>query len=170
MNVFKYGWMPWRYPANWWDNIKLFFRQFKWAYQRAVHGFADCDIWNLDQSILEYLHGTLDALADNHYGYPGNENFPTDESWTEFLKDMAQKFYQASESNDYYPTPKAEEWWDYINERCADNIFKDIPEDEKLVELRDAMLEESRENDRMRMRDFAEAWSLIGDCFFDLWD
>ena len=170
MNVFKYGWMPWRHPANWWGNIKLFFRQFKWAGQRATRGFADCDVWNLDSSILNYLHGTLNFLAENHWGYPANDKFSTDESWTEFLKDMAQKFYQANGCNNYYPTPKEEEWWNYISQRHLDQPFKDYPEDEKLTELKEAMLEEDHENQIMRERDFAEAWSLIGDNIWSLWD
>ena len=170
MNVFKYGWMPWRYPKNWWDNIKLFFRQFKWAWQRATRGFADCDTWNLDSSILDYLYGTLNFLAKHHWGYPGDDKFPTDESWTNFLTDMAQKFYQANEKNEYYPTPKEEEWWDYFDKCYANNPGKDVKEDEKLIALKDEMFKETDKNNEMRMCDFAEAWSLIGDVFFNLWD
>lgn len=162
MNVFKYGVAPWRHPANWWNNIKVFFRHFKWAYQRATRGFADCDVWNLDGSILEYLSGTLNHLADYHWGYPGDERFPTDESWTEFLKDMAQKFYQANEDNAFYPTPASDEWWEYCR--------NDSRNCEKMIQLKDAMLEEERENEHKRERDFAEAWSAIGEVMWNLWD
>ena len=162
MNVFKYGVAPWRHPANWWNNIKVFFRHFKWAYQRATRGFADCDVWNLDSSILEYLSGTLNHLADYHWGYPGDERFPTDESWTEFLKDMAQKFYQANEDNAFYPTPASDEWWEYYR--------NDSRNCEKMIQLKDAMLEEERENEHKRERDFAEAWSAIGEVMWNLWD
>lgn len=162
MNVFKYGVAPWRHPANWWGNIKVFFRHFKWAYQRATRGFADCDVWNLDSSILEYLSGTLNHLADYHWGYPGDERFPTDESWTEFLKDMAQKFYQANEVNAFYPTPASDEWWEYYR--------NDSRNCEKMIQLKDAMLEEERENEHKRERDFAEAWSALGDVMWNLWD
>lgn len=162
MNVFKYGVAPWRHPANWWSNIKVFFRHFKWAYQRATRGFADCDVWNLDSSILEYLSGTLNHLADYHWGYPGDERFPTDKSWTEFLKDMAQKFYQANEDNAFYPTPASDEWWEYYR--------NDSRNCEKMIQLKDAMLEEERENEHKRERDFAEAWSALGDVMWNLWD
>jgi hypothetical protein len=162
MNVFKFGMAPWRRPANWWSNTKVFFRRFKWAHQRATRGFADCDVWNLDCSILEYLSGALNYLADHHWGFPGNEQFPTDESWTSFLKDMAQKFYQANESNEFYPTSAENEWWEYINH--------DSKNERKLIELKNAMLEEERENEYKRERDFAEAWSALGDVFWHLWD
>lgn len=161
MNVFKYGWMPWRHPLNWWGNIKLFFRQFKWAYQRATRGFADCDIWNLDGSILNYLSGTLKQLSETAAGWPGNNQFPEYEDWTIFLKQMSEKFRAANESNDYYPTPMADKWWNWSLEHSGH------PDDNPYVQ---DMLKEYQENDLKRERDFAEAWNAIGEVFWNLWD
>ena len=161
MNVFKYGWMSWRHPINWWGNIKLFFRQFKWAWQRATRGFADCDVWNLDGSILNYLSGTLKQLSETAAGWPGNNQFPEYEDWTIFLKQMSEKFAAADESNDYYPTPIADKWWKWMEEH------KGSLEEDPYKEL---MFEEYNENDLKRERDFAEAWSAIGEVMWDLWD
>lgn len=161
MNVFKYGWMSWRHPINWWENIKLFFRQFKWAWQRATRGFADWDIWNLDSSILNYLSGTLKQLSEIACGWPGNKQFPKYEDWTSFLKEMSEKFAAADESNDYYSTPIADKWWKWMEEHkgsLEENPYKEL------------MFEEYNENDLKRERDFAEAWSAIGEVFWQLWD
>ena len=176
MNVFKGNYLPWRRPTAWLSNICSFFRRFKWAWQRATRGFADCDIWNLDNTILNYLSGTLKYLADNHWGWPGDEHFPTDEDWTQFLRDMSQKFYQANECNDFYPTPKEYEWWEWSKEQVRkweeENIngiklYKYLPDDNP---FREDMLKEKRENDLKREHDFAEAWAAIGEVFWDLWD
>ena len=164
-NVFKYGWMSWRYPHNWWGNIKLAFRQWKWAYQRATRGYCDYDIWDFSSYLLDVLSGGLKHLADNHYGWPGTGDFPTDEEWTQFLNDMSDKFYRAQESNDYYPAPMAEKWWDWYQVHL-DKMFDTKSENPYI----DEMLDESRENEEKRERDFAEAWSAIGEHFWCLWD
>ena len=162
MNVFKYGIAPWRYPANWWSNIKVFFRHFKWAYQRATRGFADCDVWNLNSSILNYLSGTLKQLSETAAGWPGNNQFPEYEDWTIFLKQMSEKFRAANESNEYYPTPMADKWWDWAREHSDY-----WPDDNPYVQ---DMIQEEQENELKREHDFAEAWSAIGEVIWDLWD
>ena len=162
MNVFKVDYLSWRYPLNWWKNIKLFFRRFKWAWQRATRGFADCDIWDLDSSILNYLSGTLKQLSEIAEGWPGNEQFPKYEDWTNFLKEMSEKFAAANESNEYYPTPMADKWWEWAQEHKGCH-----PDDNPYVQ---DMLKEYQENDLKHERDFAEAWSAIGEVFWDLWD
>ena len=160
MNVFKYGWAPWRYPINWWRNIKLFFRQLKWAWQRATRGFADCDVWNLDSSILNYLSGTLKHLSENATGWPGDKQFPKYEDWTTFLKEMSEKFAAANESNNYYPTPMKDKWWEW---------YEKHPNFDKNPYVED-MFKEQQENELKRERDFAEAWSAIGEVIWSLWD
>jgi len=164
-NVFKYGWVPWRYPRNWKGNTGLFFRQFKWAYQRATRGFADCDVWNMDNWLLDVIPGALKQLADNHYGWPGTEQFPEPEDWTQYLKDMAQKFYSAKEDNDFYPMPEHDKWWKWIEDHDAQLDFN--RDDNPYTQ---SMLDEDKRNNDKRMRDFAEAWSMMGDVFWHLWD
>lgn len=161
MNVFKYGWLPWRYPSNWWSNIKLFFRQFKWAWQRAIRGFADCDIWSLDCSILNYLSGTLKQLSETAAGWSGDWRFPEYEDWTSFLKEMSEKFAAANECNEYYQTPMADQWWKWAE------THPNCPDSNPYVQ---DMLQEMQENGLKRERDFAEAWSAIGEVFWNLWD
>lgn len=78
MNVFKYGWMSWRHPLNWWGNIKLFFRQFKWAWQtrgrgweilawleehEAVESFVILDDWDDMGPVRNHLIWTNPSLG-----------------------------------------------------------------------------------------------------------
>lgn len=162
-NVFHPGWYaPWRYPSNWWGNIKLFFRSLKWTWQRAARGFADCDVWNMDSWLLNTLAGALKYFADNHCGWPGDSKFPKDEDWTQYLNSMSQKFYSANECNEYYATPITDKWWNWARKHsgyCSD--------DNPYVQ---DMLQEEQENELKRERDFAEAWSMMGDVFWNLWD
>lgn len=114
LNVFKQNYCPWKYPSNWRPNFRLFFRQFKWAYQRATRGYCDYDVWDLDSYYLDLFFVTLNHLADTAYGYPGTKEFPTYEDWQRALKEMAWHFFKANESNDYFPHPAEDKWWEAV--------------------------------------------------------
>lgn len=165
-NILKYGWCSWRYPRYWWKNIKMIPRHIKWAWQRITRGYADCDVWGMNNWLLDVISGALDHLAENHCGYPGTEQFPEDEEWTTYLKDMALKFYAANEENEYYPTPEREKWWKWYEEH--DSIV--VPVSDALNPYVNTMIKEDKELAEKRMQDFAEAWSMMGDVFWDLWD
>lgn len=164
LNIFdKNVYYSWRHPCNWGKNIKLFFRNIEYGWQRATKGFCDRDVWNLDSYYLNLFHATLCHLAEHHYGFPGDDEFPTDDKWTEYLYDMAIKFYQANEANNYFPTPAAEKWWEDIKANGGDVLTYDSPYDKE-------MLEEEEENIRKRQAAFDKAWTMMGNVFFGLWD
>jgi hypothetical protein len=176
-NVFKQLYSPWRYPSNWIGNIRLFFRRYKWAYQRAKRGYADCDIWDMDSWLLTLFHDSLNHLADNHCGWPGNEDFPEDEDWTKYLKEMAQLFYQAQESNEYYPTPEGDKWSAWLDEHPNGNWVDDMINDKPMKRYdgnanpySKSMFEEDKENAKKRDADFRKAWDMMGKVFYSLWD
>ena len=164
-NVFKTcTYYRWIYPKFWWRNISLFFRRFKWAYQRATRGYADCDVWDMDNWILNLFHGALNHLADNHWGYPGDDRFPEDETWTKYLREMAQLFYNADESNMAYPYSAYDKWVTYLHEYPKTDVLGgENPHD------REMFLEEC-ELSKMRQADFEKAWKMMGEVFFNLWD
>ena len=161
-NVFKYGYVSWRYPKNWLDNIGLFFRHFKWAYQRATKGFCDMDTWSLDSSILNYLSGTIEQLADTCHGYPGDTRFPTPESWDECLRSMAHDFYRANEENDYYDHPAQDAWYQEIKD--AKNIW------DYNTPSSTAMLEEIKDLAEIRDKDLEVGLIKLEEVFHNLWD
>ena len=160
LNVFNNPYYKWYYPSGWWKNIKMFFRSFKWGYQRITKGFANCDTYDLDAYYLDIFTNTLRYLADNHWGYPGNDEFPDDESWTKYLKDMAQKFYNANETNEAYPTPEADKWWEWLK---ANDNNKDNP-------YAKSMFDEANEIDKQRDKEMHEGIKMLDHVFWNLWD
>ena len=104
MNVFENPWKFYRHPFKW---LKYFFRSFKNAYQRAVKGYCNMDLWNLAVYYTKIISGSLRELAEHHYGYPiGMES----EEWTDILKEIAYNMEESLEDNDNYPLPKLEAW------------------------------------------------------------
>ena len=66
-------------------NIKYFFtRYLKYRRQRIRRGFADCDVWNLDDYILKVLADGLREFVKQTNCYPDNL-FPTFEAWRDHL-------------------------------------------------------------------------------------
>ena len=160
LNVFNNPYYKWYYPSGWIKNARMFFRSFKYAYQRITKGYANCDTFDLDSYYLDIFSGTLNHLADNHWGYPGNDEFPTDESWTAYLKELAHKFYLANESNDAYPTPEADKWWEWLK---ANDNNKDNPYGK-------SMFDEANEIDKQRDKEMHEGMKMLDHVFFMLWD
>lgn len=54
------------------------------------HGFAQEDVWSLNDAIAQWLVPRLRYLAENHTSYPGGEI--DDESWTVILNKMIDAF------------------------------------------------------------------------------
>lgn len=160
LNVFSGYMLPWRSPRNWFTNIQTFFRRIKYAYQRAIHGYSDSDCWNLDSFYLNLFYKTLIDLAENHQGFPDNQ-FKSDEEWTQYLKETALCFYRANEDNETYECPMFHAWENYLYKYSRK--FNENP-------LTESMLEEARANQAKRMEDFQKGWEMMGKVFFDLWD
>ena len=176
LNVFNNPYYKWRYPSCWLKNIRMLLHSIKYAYQRVTKGYANCDTFDLDNYYLNIFTGTLNHLADNHWGYPGNDEFDTDEKWTAYLKEMAQKFYQANESNEYYDTPEADKWWEWVqqhpgtwkkekvgNMELSRHVREDGPYDK-------SMMEEDRFLAWCREQDMREGLDMMKHVFFSLWD
>ena len=161
----------WKMPYQWhWDtvfkNLRYCRRAVKWSAQRVKRGWADCDVWNLDSSILDYLYGTIKHLADNHYGFPGDEKFPTDESWTAYLNTMADCFYRAQEDNEVYPTPEADKWWEWCKEH-EDYLWNNKDEQNPYIE---SMCEEAKKLYHKRQKDLYKGLQMLTKVFHGLWD
>lgn len=176
LNVFNNPYYKWRYPNCWVKNIKMFFHSFKYAYQRVTKGYADCDTFDLDSYYLNIFNGTLNYLADNHWGYPGNKEFDTDEKWTAYLKEMANCFYRANESNEFYDTPEADKWYEWIKEHPASWEEAEV-NGVKLNQYNRAegpydksMIEEEKILSYRREKDMEKGIDMLKRVFFQLWD
>ena len=103
LNVFNNTYYRWRYPSCWWKNIKIFFNSFSAAYQRITRGFCWWDVWDFDTYLAELMAQGLVVLADEGYGYPGDEEFSTPEKWHDYLYTISNcfRFYLDDHYNEY---------------------------------------------------------------------
>ena len=120
----------------------------------------------MDQWLLDLFHGSLNHLADHHYGFPGNEEFKTNDDWIHYLKETANLFYQANEANDFYPTPEGDKWQKWFDENVDNKDFNELSKNP----YGKAMFHEERWNQMMRETDFQSAWQKMGHVFWHLWD
>lgn len=164
LNVFNTIWHPWRYPSNWISNIKIFFRQFKWAYQRITKGFCDYDIWDMDVYLIQLLADGIKQLADTSWGYPCTEEFPTHESWQEYLYKICDLLnYSLSE----LPNEYEEDWLKIWKERKLEAINHPTKEEK---EISDKYLDLERKNDKLKIEAQNKALKMIYHIFNNLWD
>lgn len=75
---------PWRFFQECWWNVKA-------AWARATKGVAYRDSAEMDEYLLHIIPIMLREIA-NGEAYPGNDEFPTYESWKTFCCDLANKF------------------------------------------------------------------------------
>lgn len=61
MNIFKFGIFSYK-PRWWFFNIKQFFKNIKYAWQRATRGFSDPDCWEFDSYLSHIISGGLKTL------------------------------------------------------------------------------------------------------------
>lgn len=147
LNVFNYDYSPWRRPFNWPRNIKQFFKNCKYAWQRATKGYSDRDIWNLDMYYTDLFHATLNRLADTSNGYPGIEPWETSEKWEEYLRKMAFLF------KDSYVDPE-----DRDSERYEEVYSK--PDEYR------AFMDELT---KLQLKEKDEAFDMLNKSFYHLW-
>ena len=167
LNIFNHLWCPWRYPSNWIRNIRMFFRSFKWGYQRVTRGYADYDWWNWDMWMTELMAQSLKTMANKTIGYPGNDEFPTYESWIEYLNKIVNLLqYSLSELPNEY-----EEAWLKILEtkKTFEEKFngKRTPEEEEII---NKYLDIEVNNDKSKYEAQLEAINMIKHVWGHLWD
>ena len=165
LNVFGHDYSPIRYPSNWGRNIRLFFRQFKWAYQRITRGFCDFDVWDFDYYLTSVMAQGIKHLADTTHSYPGNNEFPTYESWRDYLYEIATKLNFSL--RDDLPNEYEEEWLKGWEKDGLDSINNRTPEEE---EISRKYLEVEQKNDTLRNQALSEALDMIVHVYSALWD
>jgi hypothetical protein len=91
----KEWWMAWLQP-------KTYARPLRWSYQRVTRGWADCDTWNLDHHLAEWLPDALEYLKSTEHGTPTQLS---EEEWNNTLNQMAEGF-RAYRRIDNFPLAK----------------------------------------------------------------
>ena len=165
LNVFNHDWYPWKYPSNWFKNVKYFFRQCKWAYQRATRGYCDYDCWDLDSHLTHLMAQSIKDLADNTHGYPGTDEFPTYESWKRYLYKIVYLLNYSLQEDMY--NPYTEVWEGTWENKSLEDINKRTPEEEEIVHQ---FLDYETENEKKKRAALNQALEMITHVWGQLWD
>lgn len=79
-------------------NLKQIPCMFKWAYQRVMRGYADCDVWSFDCFLAKIIPAGLRQLAEGH-SHP--LEFKTHEEWSKWLIETAELFENAYDAGPF---------------------------------------------------------------------
>jgi hypothetical protein len=66
------------------SGLKSFLRAFRYAKQRIMRGWADCDVWEMNAHITAVISGMLKTLAETDNGY--SSKFSCYEEWINELE------------------------------------------------------------------------------------
>lgn len=144
----------------------------KYAWQRTCRGYADIDLFNMDQFLLELLPQMLDDLAKTANGYPCSEQlkFSSHEDWKNHLKAIAIHLRNADEElcpekNQYEDTMTYVGVTETKHEDGTVSIVSNAPE-----ELRKNYWNRLVEIERYREKEICKAFDMLSPVFFALWD
>ena len=103
------------------------------THKRITRGWAYSDVWGMEEWFYDVIPDMLDCLADRSHGYPGNEEFPTYESWAKYLRNIANDLRLCSEEsadkmNEYYE--------DYLHSFESDRLTEEDENGNLHVNLR----------------------------------
>jgi hypothetical protein len=112
-------WWPYRF---WTYQVVYLPKEIKWHWQRAFRGWADCDVWSMDNHLSRLIEEMTAYLAKNHVGHPADM---TDERWTnrllfvsrsfrDYRKWQEESFYRKDHDSDEYKIKEnlIQENWD----------------------------------------------------------
>lgn len=176
LNVFTYGYLPIKFPQNWWKNIKQFFRNIKYAFQRATKGYSDYDRWSIDIYLAYLLPAMLLDMKENTVGYPALEGLSSPEEWDKILEEMAEHFHNTLCWDESIPINKQiMEAYDKMDAHILtpEKIFsEDCEYDDKEAYRQDQKIWLELENKGSQFREDEKnlACDMLKTWFFNLWD
>ena len=148
---------PWRYPVNWIRNIKEFFKNIKWSWQRAKYGVSDYDAWDLDGYFVKVLINGLDRMMANLHGAPiefYDEENDSAQPWIDYLTEAKEhlKNYLDDDFDEHHVLP-----YDWNTE-------------EEKKEVLQKWAAECREHDEWRAEEVCKGLEMIAKVYPSLWD
>lgn len=155
-NVFKFGY------ACGFRKIRLFFQRIKWAWQRAIKGYCDFDIYDLDTYHTNMMIKALYEFADKTQSYPEDTSY---EDWVRIICEIANYFKESIE-DDGFDDPeyqKVEELTRQYEEDDDPTILAELEAARK--EWMDVMLNNMRYREDMKNR----AFDLLKEYYWHLW-
>lgn len=119
---------PWIAVREFWYNLRA-------AYWRSKYGFTPLDTYEFGYWFLDVIPQMLKFLAENGCGYPGDEKFPTPESWKNHLLSISNMLENArdevrEQKNEYYPQyiEEIEKNWEreWVTDENGNRIYKPV--------------------------------------------
>jgi len=110
-DYFKPAYERWFYsPKTFWENIVETSHWFKYLWQRAFRGWADCDCWSIASYLVEIMPPMLKRFKRDLHGYPGWGQASTPEKWDYLIDQMIEGFEAGKrvEVDDYYMATNAD--------------------------------------------------------------
>lgn len=172
MNVLKffpYRWRyylthPWEFFEDCWYNLKA-------AYQRVTRGFAYRDLFSIDSWFLDIIPEMLKEFRENLHSYPGDNEFPTFESWVTYLEEMETHFRNANENQKVQLNEWEEDYLKYPMEwqKSKDDIYLTMI-DNTPKDITEKWLAREKEIDAWREEELQKGFSQFIKVFHHLWD
>ena len=127
LNVFYWSYRPRYYLTHPWKWISELFSNIRAAYRRIRYGWCYMDAWERGYWLLEILPPMLRHIAEHGCSYPGDEEFPTHESWQTWLRKMADDIESVQEENIEKQNEYEKDFHNSFNMRpIEDNLTKTI--------------------------------------------
>lgn len=73
------------FPRRPFETVKDFFRAIKWGFQRVSRGYADIDVWSIDEWFLSVVPDMVAQLRTETHGHPSDMN---EEEWDRYLIEL----------------------------------------------------------------------------------
>lgn len=170
LNIFKCE----VYPKTPLRNIKQFFKNIKYGYQRATRGFSDYDLWNLDYFYKRLIIDSLEAFKKYNIGYPDGY---TQEEWNANIEKIIEKLKDSEsfgkESENKY-TKAFDEMIESLHSERKENPDGSIVDSyddrtPKQKELTRLYAEEERKIVERKQQSLEEGMAMLAKSLPDLW-
>lgn len=188
-SAFAFCMRPWRYPLNWFYNIRQWFYNWKFVFQRAKYGYCDIDVWNMTDYHTFLLGEMLLSLAENPTGFPMamRAEIPLEEAmteeqeasamaeWKELLTRMGTHFLHAYDADKYNPN----QFWDDLSKKLKEtqeikheksSVIVSHRADRELEWLREMYNRRQKEIMEWREDEYEKGMQLLKAWHDSLWD
>lgn len=152
LNVWTYGYNSSRHIFT---NIRQFFRNIRYAWQRATRGYCDFDLYDLEHFYSQLFVDSLDDFTKNLHGAPlefYDEAHDSTQPWRDYIQEMRQHFYNSIEEN-LVQTNEIEYDHSSHNE-----------------EVRAKWVAREKEIQAWRDAEFAKGTQMLTKVYYNLWD
>ena len=168
LNILKVGYIGWRHPFY---NIRQFFRNIGFAWQRATRGYCDYDLYELHYFYHSLMIASLEKFRKTTHSFPVGL---TPNEWDKILRQIIDTLREG------LPDSHTNEWWDQfdfywqthtIREELPDGSVKvDCEEDPQMLNLKEKWLAEEKRIQDFENEKVKEGMELLLQYWNHLWD